>query len=80
MWVASCDGTGCSPVSLLLVGPPAVDDSTLQDSRTPAIAVMLAVVVNIVSNLVAVAWLGLGLQGAAATTVATQVTRPESCA
>lgn len=36
-------------------------------------AVMLAVAVNIMSNLVAVAWLGLGLQGAAATTVATQV-------
>jgi hypothetical protein len=34
---------------------------------------MLAVAVNIISNLVAVAWLGLGLQGAAATTVATQV-------
>ncbi len=45
----------------------------MQDSRTPALAVMLAVAVNIVSNLVAVAWLGLGLQGAAATTVATQV-------
>jgi hypothetical protein len=37
---------------------------------------MLAVAVNIVSNLIAVAWLGLGLQGAAATTVATQVNRP----
>jgi Na+-driven multidrug efflux pump len=45
----------------------------VQDSRTPALAVMLAVAVNIASNLVAVAWLGLGLQGAAATTVATQV-------
>lgn len=45
----------------------------LQDSRTPAFAVVLSVAVNIISNLVAVAWLGLGLQGAAATTVATQV-------
>eukprot|EP00775_Hariotina_reticulata_P006359 gene6359-6592_t len=44
-----------------------------QDSRTPALAVVLAVLVNIVSNFVAVTWLGLGLQGAAATTVATQV-------
>jgi Na+-driven multidrug efflux pump len=44
-----------------------------QDSRTPALAVALAVAVNICSNLVAVAWLGLGLQGAAATTVTTQV-------
>lgn len=34
---------------------------------------MLAVAVNIVSNVIAVGWLGLGLQGAAATTVATQV-------
>jgi hypothetical protein len=48
-------------------------DCTLQDSRTPALAVVLAVGVNIISNLIAVAWLGLGLQGAAATTVATQV-------
>lgn len=39
----------------------------------PALAVALSVAVNIISNLVAVAWLGLGLQGAAATTVATQV-------
>jgi Na+-driven multidrug efflux pump len=44
-----------------------------QDSHTPALAVALAVAVNICSNLVAVAWLGLGLQGAAATTVTTQV-------
>lgn len=45
----------------------------MQDSRTPALAVLLAVAVNITSNLVAVTYLGLGLQGAAATTVATQV-------
>jgi hypothetical protein len=46
--------------------------SPLQDSRTPALAVAIGVLVNIVSNLVAVAHLGLGLRGAAATTVATQ--------
>eukprot|EP00878_Enallax_costatus_P014068 GHUV01014712.1.p1 GENE.GHUV01014712.1~~GHUV01014712.1.p1 ORF type:complete len:349 (+),score=62.81 GHUV01014712.1:1274-2320(+) len=44
-----------------------------QNSRLPALAVMLAVAVNITSNIIAVGWLGLGLQGAAATTVATQV-------
>ncbi|KAF6253478.1 mate-domain-containing protein [Scenedesmus sp. NREL 46B-D3] len=44
-----------------------------QDSRTPALAVALSVAVNVCSNLVAVAWLGLGLQGAATTTVTTQV-------
>ncbi|WIA32752.1 hypothetical protein OEZ86_005937 [Tetradesmus obliquus] len=44
-----------------------------QDSRTPALAVALSVAVNVCSNLVAVAWLGLGLQGAAATTVTTQL-------
>jgi hypothetical protein len=47
--------------------------TALQDSRTPALAVVLSVTVNILSNLVAVAWLGLSLKGAAATTVATQV-------
>jgi len=54
-------------------------DPALQDSRTPAFAVALAVAVNIMSNLVAVAWLGLGLQGAAATTVATQVSTTCYC-
>eukprot|EP00879_Flechtneria_rotunda_P031708 GHRR01034662.1.p1 GENE.GHRR01034662.1~~GHRR01034662.1.p1 ORF type:complete len:291 (+),score=73.47 GHRR01034662.1:577-1449(+) len=44
-----------------------------QDSNTPALTVLLSVSVNILCNLVAVAWLQLGLQGAAATTVATQV-------
>jgi Na+-driven multidrug efflux pump len=43
-----------------------------RDSRTPAAAVALGVVVNVVGNLVAVAWLGFGLAGAAATTVLTQ--------
>jgi Na+-driven multidrug efflux pump len=50
---------------------PAV--ACLQDSQTPALAVVLGVLVNIASNFIAVTWLALGLQGAAATTVATQV-------
>jgi Na+-driven multidrug efflux pump len=63
------------PPPLLMEGPPFLSacTPTLQDSRTPALAVALAVTVNIVCNCVAVAHLGLGLQGAAATTVATQV-------
>jgi Na+-driven multidrug efflux pump len=43
-----------------------------RDSRTPACAVALGVGVNVLGNLVAVAWLGLGLAGAAGTTVLTQ--------
>lgn len=62
----------------VLLASVALSDCDLQDSRTPALAVVIAVGVNIFSNLVAVAWLGLGLQGAAATTVATQVGRTQA--
>lgn len=44
-----------------------------QDSATPAAATALAVTASLAGNLVAVGWLGLGLAGAAATTVMTQI-------
>jgi len=44
-----------------------------RDSRTPACAVVLGVLVNVAGNLVAVGWLRLGLAGAAGTTVLTNV-------
>lgn len=44
-----------------------------QDSQTPALTTALSVLVSLLGNVVAVAWLGMGLTGAAATTVATQV-------
>lgn len=44
-----------------------------QDSGAPARSVLLAVAVSLLGNVVAVAWLGWGLAGAAATTVAAQV-------
>jgi len=43
-----------------------------RDSATPACAVALGVAVNVAGNLVAVAWLKMGLAGAAVTTVLTQ--------
>ena len=43
-----------------------------QDSTTPAITTALSIAVSLLGNLVAVAWLKMGLVGAAATTVATQ--------
>ena len=53
--------------------PPNAGLLAQQDSRSPAVSVLLALVTSLVGNLVAVAWLGLGLAGAAATTVASQL-------
>lgn len=44
-----------------------------QDSVTPATTTAAAVGVSLVGNVVAVGWLGMGIVGAAATTVATQL-------
>jgi Na+-driven multidrug efflux pump len=44
-----------------------------QDSVTPAVTTTVAVTVSLLGNLVAVGALGLGIIGAAATTVATQL-------
>ncbi|GBF93861.1 hypothetical protein Rsub_06860 [Raphidocelis subcapitata] len=44
-----------------------------QDSATPAVATALAVTVSLIGNIVAVGVLGMGIIGAAATTVATQL-------
>lgn len=44
-----------------------------QDSTTPAVTVLVSVVVNVIANVIAIGWLGLGLFGAAITTVLTQL-------
>lgn len=44
-----------------------------QDSTSPALVTVGSVLLSVLGNLVAVAWLGMGLTGAAATTVLTQL-------
>ncbi|KAI8470867.1 MAG: hypothetical protein J3K34DRAFT_458668 [Monoraphidium minutum] len=74
-------GPACAYMRIRAVAQPAVLATMVlqaallaqQDSVTPAVTTTVAVTVSLLGNLVAVGYLGMGIIGAAATTVATQV-------